>query len=132
MHSKNRRRHDRHPLTGPVDVSWTPADGGAGPVFLRGKMCDLSDSGIRIDLPQPLPPRTVFQFRLARIALNGSGVVRHCSPKGLRYVVGAEFTAGILAAPGSVTGPADPPPGASRRWLATLEAWAEACRSLTA
>lgn len=95
MSERNIRRHQRVPYAGPVRVSWQAADG--LPCYVQGKCLDVSDSGLRIALLQPVPLRTIVSFNVEPLKVSGSASVRHVSRRGTRFVVGLELNANLLA-----------------------------------
>ena len=90
---KERRRADRSSKTGKVTISWT-LDGRER--VAQAELVDLSATGIRFCLRDPLPIGTAIRFRVDPMHLHGSAKVRHYVQKGLRYTVGAEFLGGLV------------------------------------
>lgn len=87
------RRSPRIPLRDRVQLSWTAADG--TPCYATGMTTDVSERGLRIESPNPLPERSIIAFRLANHRLHGSGSVRSCQRIGLNYTIGLEFSGGL-------------------------------------
>ena len=83
------RRHPRIPFREMVRVSWE--DRGGHLCMVRGKTIDRSKTGLVLETTDPIEPRTFLQVQVERQGLLGMACVRHCAPKGLRYVVGLEF-----------------------------------------
>lgn len=87
------RRQDRIEIAIPVDVMWTDRQGHER--FATARSIDVCESGIRIQVPEPLPERSYVRLRADKIALAGSASVRTCLKKGTKFVVGLEFSGGM-------------------------------------
>lgn len=87
------RRHPRTPVSGTVTVGWTDA-GGVNRVT-RGRCTNASQSGLCIELRDPLPDRAYVNFRCESLKLAGTGSVRHCSRRSLCWTIGLEFSGGL-------------------------------------
>ncbi|MBM3810668.1 MAG: PilZ domain-containing protein [Acidimicrobiia bacterium] len=87
------RRHKREILEARVSLSWTDPLGVTR--FALGRGLDISSSGMRLELDEPIPARTYVNFKLVGIRFEGSGSVRHCRRIGMRHQVGLEFTGGL-------------------------------------
>jgi hypothetical protein len=85
----NRKRHLRIPFHETVRLSWEDRSGHA--CMVRGKGIDRSKTGLKIETADPIETRTFVQVQAERCGLVGMACVRHCTRKGLRYVVGLEF-----------------------------------------
>jgi hypothetical protein len=85
----NMRRHERVPASHKLVLSWIDADGTHKVV--RGKCLDISTSGMKIESPEPIEVRSNVSFRGDTPSLSGSGSVRYCVHKGLKYWIGVEF-----------------------------------------
>ncbi len=108
---KNARRHDRFPFVGPVRLSWEDARGEAR--FAQAKCIDVSESGMRIESPVPIPSGTRIQLNAERIKLSGTATVKHAARYGSKYVLGIELaqiagekTAAAFREPQALRGPA--------------------------
>ena len=77
-------------LRSPISVSWVDRLG--TPKFSQARTLDVSEIGIRIELPEPLEPRTVLGLRSEKLGLSSTGSVRTCVRCAAKYVVGVEFT----------------------------------------
>ena len=86
----SKRRHRRRTYTGPVDLSWTDPQGQLK--FARGKCLDLSETGLRLESPVPIPVYTSVFLRAERIRLSGAASVRHVTRVGARFALGMELT----------------------------------------
>ncbi|HUA17320.1 MAG TPA: PilZ domain-containing protein [Bryobacteraceae bacterium] len=87
------RRHSRSPRSGPVQLTWKDANGNAQ--VSRGRLVDISEAGMRVELPEPLEKLTYLTVRADGLGIHGTASVRSCIRKGLKYVVGLEFSAGL-------------------------------------
>ncbi len=76
-----------------ADIAWTEANGTDR--FLRVAIIDISEAGMHIQVPEPLQERMYVTVRAETFDVHGTGSVRSCIRKGLRYRVGLEFTAGL-------------------------------------
>ena len=87
---KDGRRHHRMPYTGPIRLSWTDASG--NPAFATAKCIEISESGMRVEVPVNVPARTILQLNADRIKLAGSSTVRHSVRQGAKYLLGLELS----------------------------------------
>lgn len=87
------RRHPRSLVSGPVTVGWTDAAGVNR--ISRGKYVNASETGVCLELRDPLPERGFINFRCEGLRLSGSGSVRHCGRKQMTWTVGVEFCGGL-------------------------------------
>jgi hypothetical protein len=87
------RRHDREQIDRAVQVEW-PGDTGIV-CFARCRCIDISQSGMRLNSPEPMPVRTSVNFQIEGTAFNGCAWVRSCVRSGLRYLIGMEFGGGL-------------------------------------
>lgn len=85
---KDARRHRRIPYIGPVMVSW---DERGETRYARGKCIDVSEGGLRLELPVAVPPGTGISLRAERMSISGSARVRHMTRYGGKYLVGVEL-----------------------------------------
>ena len=87
------RRQDRADISVPVEVMWTDRFGHER--YTTAQSIDISSSGMRIQVPEPLPERSYVRLRADRLALAGSASVRTCSKKGTKFLLGLEFAGGL-------------------------------------
>jgi hypothetical protein len=90
MSAKHARRHHRAAYTGPIRLSWVDASG--HPAYAQGKCIDISEGGLKIETPCPIPLRSYVSWRAERVGLAGSASVRHVVRYGAKYHVGLEFS----------------------------------------
>jgi hypothetical protein len=93
------RRHLRSPKGVPVHVAWTDRLG--GDKFLNGQTVDISVGGIRVEVREPIEKHTYVTVRCSAMGLHGRASVRTCSRKGMKYVLGLEFSGGLQWPPKS-------------------------------
>jgi hypothetical protein len=87
---KKFRRHPREIFSGLVKVTWIDACGQFRSVQARG--IDISQSGIGLELPEPVEPRTMVHIEGRPYRLLGTANVRHCQRNGIKFMVGLEFS----------------------------------------
>jgi hypothetical protein len=90
MAASDVRKHRRVPYMGPIRLSWEDERG--QPKFVQSKCLDISESGLRVETPQPIPVRTCVMLRAERINLSGSATVRHSQRYGSKYILGIELS----------------------------------------
>ena len=89
----NTRQHERVQVGSRVVVGW--AGPGGGPSVTQGRCVDISETGIGLQVSDPVPMRTYVSFRVPDSKFVGSGSVRHCERTGKGYVLGIEFSGGL-------------------------------------
>ncbi len=87
------RRHMRSIRSAPVQIIWKNRQGVDG--FLNGRIVDVSESGIRVEVSDPMEKQTYVTLQATSLGLHGSASVRTCTRKGMKYLVGLEFSAGL-------------------------------------
>src|ERR1035438_2973321 len=88
MPKKEIRRHPRIPYFGRVRISWQDSQG--CPRYMTGKCLDVSEAGIRVEVPEPIPARTNVMLRAEQLNLTGSAIVKHVARQGLNYFLGLD------------------------------------------
>lgn len=84
------RRAPRYPIKTEVELTWLAADGSQKTAV--AKALDMSDTGIRVKLGEPLPFDSLIKISVRKLRLCGHAFVRHCARKGLfGYAIGLEF-----------------------------------------
>ena len=92
------RRQDRRRCEHKVTVTWHDARGDHK--FAIARAIDISESGIRLQMPEAPPLHTYVMLRAAQLGLLGNASVRYCvRTAASKYAVGAEFTAGLRWTP---------------------------------
>ncbi len=87
------RRADRERVTDRIQVSWP--DRGGGENFAAVEAFDISDTGMSFILNYDLPQQTYVTVRSLTLGVQGRAVVRHCVRKGIKNLIGVEFTGGF-------------------------------------
>ena len=85
---KESRRYRRIRRSGSIQISWIER---GEPRYIRGKYVDVSQGGVRLEIPVPIPAGVVVQLRSESIKISGSARVRHVSRFGARHVIGIEL-----------------------------------------
>jgi hypothetical protein len=93
------RRHGRTAESTPVQLIWKDRQGVDR--FMNGRTIDVSESGIRVELPEPIEKQTYVTLQSVRLGVHGSASVKSCVRKGMKYVAGLEFSAGLKWKPKS-------------------------------
>jgi len=93
MSKGNLRRHERIDTNSELQLMWLDRDGTEK--YTSARTLDVSESGMRVLVPEPLPERSYVTFRADKLKLHGRASVRSCTLKGTRFVVGLEFAAGM-------------------------------------
>jgi hypothetical protein len=97
------RRHARSGKSAPVQLIWKDRQGLDR--FINGSIIDVSESGVRVELREPLEKQIYVTLQAVSLGLHGSASVRTCARKGMKYVVGLEFSGGLKWKPKSQTEP---------------------------
>jgi hypothetical protein len=93
--SRNSRKCERTLSDALVKLKWTGASG--EPHFASGKVLDCSESGVRIEIAEPIQIRSYVTLdapELNRAGWSGWGSVRYCLPRRSKYVIGFELSEG--------------------------------------
>ena len=85
----NMRREPRRIGRQTYTLCWQALDGSTCSAEARG--VDLSRSGIRVSVPERVPPETIVFIQANGGTLAGYGVVRHCTSHGDGYAIGIAF-----------------------------------------
>ncbi len=87
------RRHSRAKAGSIVELVWKDRHGNEK--FTKARALDISESGMRVEVPEQISEGSYVTFRAGELALHGRGSVKSCRGKGIRYVVGLEFSGGM-------------------------------------
>ncbi len=90
MSKRDIRRHHRVAYRGRVAISWVDPQG--LPKYASATCQDVSEAGIRIETPAPIPLYTNVSLRADQIKLVGSATVKHLERHGLKYILGLEMS----------------------------------------
>ena len=63
--------------------------------MVNGVILDVSESGMRAQLPDPIERLAYVTLHSPSLGLQGSASVRSCERKGMKYIAGFEFSAGL-------------------------------------
>ncbi len=86
---KEARKHPRRQVDCGLSISWRDEDGITR--FMRARGVDWSESGARIEAEEPIDVQTLVHLRADEYGLAGSGAVKHCNRRGVKYVIGLEL-----------------------------------------
>ena len=87
------RRHARVTKSAAVQIVWR--DRAGIDRFVNGRTVDISESGIRIEILEPIEKQTYVNLQCSALGLRGAASVRSCTRKGMKYAVGLEFGGGL-------------------------------------
>jgi PilZ domain len=87
------RREERQNCSQPVAIMWRDASG--DDKFMNAPVRDISESGLGVEILEPVPVRSLVTLRANKLGIHGSASVRHCAREGLQYRIGVEFTGGF-------------------------------------
>jgi hypothetical protein len=87
------RRHARAAKSVPVSIVWRDRTG--ADKFITGRSLDISESGMRVEVSDPVEKQTYVTLQSSPLGLHGTASVRTCTRKGLKYVLGLEFSGGL-------------------------------------
>jgi hypothetical protein len=87
------RRHGRTQAGCLVELVWKDRFGNEK--FTKTRALDISESGMRVEVPEQISEGSYVTFRAGELELHGRGSVKTCRGKGIRYVVGLEFSGGM-------------------------------------
>ena|ERR1700733_449112 len=93
------RRHERDKNASPVQIVWQDRSGADR--FVNGRSLDISPAGMRVEVSEPIDKQTYVTVQCLALALHGTASVRSCTRKGMKYVLGLEFSAGLKWKPKS-------------------------------
>jgi PilZ domain len=85
---KDIRRQRRIAYVGPIRISWE--DQGQ-PRFALAKCIDISETGVRIEAPQPVRIGATIQLAAERIKLAGSATVKNVIRNGSKFLLGVQL-----------------------------------------
>jgi PilZ domain len=92
-HEGDLRRHSRSEKSSPVQIIWKDRHG--TDKYVQGRIINVSESGIRVEVSEPLEKQTYVTLQSPGLGLHGRASVRTCTRKGTKYAVGLEFSAGL-------------------------------------
>jgi hypothetical protein len=95
----NLRRHARAETSSPLQIVWQ--DRGGADRFVTGRSLDISPSGMRAEVSQAIERQTYVTLQCPALGLQGTASVRSCTRKGMKYILGLEFSGGLQWKPKS-------------------------------
>jgi hypothetical protein len=87
------RRQQRNEESAVVQVMWTDRLGNEK--FANARTVDISESGMRIEVPEQIPERSYVVLRSEKLGVNGTASVRSCMRKQAKFLIGLEFSGGL-------------------------------------
>lgn len=91
---KDKRRHRRICYVNPIRVSW---EENGEPRFAFAKCIEISENGVRIELPYPVRIGASILLREDGMKLATSATVKHLIRRGGKCLLGLNLRQGILA-----------------------------------
>jgi hypothetical protein len=76
--------------------------------YAHGKCFDVSRAGLRIEVPEMIPIRSVVWLQADRIRFSGSATVKHVVRAGAKYLLGLELSQAVREEVLAETGQRDP------------------------
>jgi PilZ domain len=67
--------------------------------FANATALDISETGVRLKVPEALTVQSCVTLRSENLKLQGQASVRYCSRIGTNYAVGLEFGRGVRWSP---------------------------------
>jgi PilZ domain-containing protein len=106
--ARDLRRHERVPADCFAQINWKDRYGNEA--FANAKVLNVSESGLRVQVPGSMEVGSRVTFRVDKLALHGTGSVRTCTREGPKYSVGIQFSGGLKwrPKPPKPAGPAAP------------------------
>lgn len=93
MKGTEHRRDARTPFAAAIRITWQDSSGHTRVV--NAKVLDRSKSGMGLETKEAVEVRTMVQVQSGGSRQLGLASVRYCARKGMRFVVGLEFTRGF-------------------------------------
>jgi hypothetical protein len=87
------RRHTRHLIDARVQISWINEQGHH--CFVRGRCLDVSRTGVKVSVFDPIPTRTIVSLEIEHQKFRGAASVRSCTRSGMNFHLGLEFGSGL-------------------------------------
>ncbi len=91
------RRHSRAEKSSPLQIVWQDRTG--TDKYVQGKSLDISSSGMRVELTEQIDRGTYVTVQCAALGVHGRASVRSCIRKGLKFILGLEFSGGLAWKP---------------------------------
>ena len=84
------RREERTEKSSPVQLIWKDRTGTDR--YVSGRSLDISSLGMRIEIGEAIEKQTYVTISCMGLAVQGSASVRSCTRKGMKFIVGLEFS----------------------------------------
>ena len=91
------RRHTRQSCNPTVKIMWCDTSG--HDKFANATALDISETGVRLKVPEALVVQSCVTLRSENLKLHGQASVRYCSRIGTTYAIGLEFGRGVRWSP---------------------------------
>ncbi len=88
---ERRRRASRSECSVAIRLGWTSTFD----KYAMGACVDISRTGLRMLISDPIPVGTKVSFKSDCLALGGSGTVRFCKRQTGKYMIGLDFAGGL-------------------------------------
>ena len=92
-----RRKQRRKKVQGALTILWQAPDDLNVEGCTYAECVDVSENGVRLRVPEPLPYRSIITFNSIDLKLAGRGSVRHCAPRKAGFDIGVECFGGTSA-----------------------------------
>lgn len=86
--ARDMRRSRRVPMEGRIALAWSDDRGRLWET--RGRLRDVSGQGVGAEVRDPVPKGALVSVSVRPAGWRRSGIVRHCSRAGNRYLLGIE------------------------------------------
>jgi PilZ domain-containing protein len=93
------RRNKRKSVSTRAEVTWQDRLG--NDKFVNARCFDISESGLRLEMPEALPVQSQISLRSIDLRLHGRAAVKHCTKHGTKFILGVEFVGGLRWKPTS-------------------------------
>ena len=87
------RRNEREEVSSPARLVWQDRSG--ADCFMNARALNVSASGMRVEVADPIDKQTYVTVQCTALGLHGRASVRSCTRKGMKYILGLEFSAGL-------------------------------------
>ncbi len=83
------RRYLRSPISSRIEMGWQDARGWNKQTQSRG--VNMSSAGAQVISAEPIPVGRPVYLHSKELQLMGSAIVRHCTERGSKFLIGLEF-----------------------------------------
>jgi hypothetical protein len=92
---RERRQYPRFSCADPIRISLT----NLSEHTITGECLEVCCNGLRIQTEQVIPAPIEVSLRALSLGLSGKGIVHYCHGEERKYIVGLEFTGGLIWKP---------------------------------